>query len=183
MNEEERQEAIDPEVIPGNRDETSVTVAGTMLSQIRSVAEHAMRRVSGAAEWLDRHEGRVTSETADEAKRVRTSVNYAEKDAADKRKEIQNGVAALLAEAIKPLVDAEKKAKALSARFKAAIDAINAVPRMFAPHYVEIVCDQDQWAKLTKVIGKGVNDGGSFSELDPKWVRIPKELRGGNVPV
>lgn len=181
MNENENPEVIDPEVMPGDQSETRVTIAGSLTAQIADVARYAMKRIEGAEAWLAQNG--VTAANADEAKKLRTSVNYAEKDAADKRKEIQKAVASLLADAIQPLVDAEKKAKCLSSMLKAAIDALNVMPRMFAPHYVEIVCDQDQWAKLTKAIGKEVHDGGSFSELDPKWVRIPKELRGGNVPV
>jgi len=176
------EEIINPEVMPDeDATETRVSIAGALTEQIADVAQYAMKRIAGAENWLAHNA--VTAVNADEAKKIRTSVNYAEKDAADKRKEIQKAVAALLADAIQPLVDAEKKAKGLSAQFKASIDALHQVPRCFAPHYVEIVCDQDQWAKLTKAIGKEVADGGSFSELDPKWVRIPKELRGGNVPV
>ena len=176
------EEVINPEVMPDNGPaETRVIIAGNLTAQIADVAQYAMRRIEGAENWLTHNAGTDANEA--EAKKIRTSVNYAEKDAADKRKEIQKAVASLLADAIQPLVDAEKKAKCLSAQFKAALDALHATPRLFAPHYVEIVCDQDQWASLIKAIGKAVNDGGSFSELDPKWVKIPKELRGGNVPV
>lgn len=177
----ENPEIIDPEVMPGDKSETRVTIAGSLTAQIAYVARYAMKRIEGAEAWLAQNS--VNAANADEAKKLRTSVNYAEKDAADKRKEIQKAVASLLADAIQPLVDVEKRAKGLSAQFKAAIDALHATPRLFAPHYIEVVCDQDQWAALTKAIGKEVNDGGSFSELDPKWVRIPRELRGGNVPV
>ena len=176
------EEVINPEVMPNDGPvETRVSVAVNVMTQIVEVARYALKRIRGAEDWLAQNA--VTNANEAEAKKLRTSVNYAEKDAADKRKEIQKAVAALLAGAIQPLVDAEKKAKGLSAQFKAALDALHATPRLFAPHYVEICCDQDQWAKLTKAIGKEVNDGGSFSELDPKWVRIPKELRGGNVPL
>ena len=171
---------IDPEVMP-DENETSVAVANRLTALIAETAAYSMKRVTGAEMWLAQNG--VTQANAAEAKKLRTSVNYAEKDAADRRKAIQKAVAAALAKTIQPLVDAEKRAKGVSAQFKAALDALAAAPRLFAPHYVEIVCDQDQWSAVAKAIGKAVNDGGSFSELDPKWVRIPKELKGGNVPL
>ena len=171
---------IEPEVMP-DENETSVAVANRLTALIAETASYAMKRVTGAEMWLAQNQ--VTAANVAEAKKLRTSVNYAEKDASDRRKTIQKAVAAALADTIQPLVDAEKRAKGVSAQFKAAIDALDSTPRLFAPHYVEIVCDQDQWVAVTKAIGKAVNDGGSFSELDPKWVKIPKDLKGGNVPL
>jgi len=177
------EEIIDPEVMPDEATDTRVTVAGNLAAMIASVAEYAEKRVDGATEWLEAHGGAVTPETLAEAKKLRTSVNYAEKDAADKRKEIQRAVADALAETIQPLIDAEKHAKSLSSQFKAAIDALDVTPRLVAPHYVEIVCDQFQWAKITKALNKELAVGGSFCELDPAWVKIPKNLKRGEVPV
>lgn len=177
------EEAINPEVIPPEQTETRVAVAGNLASMIASVAQYAEKRLAGASEWLETHGGTVTAETLAEAKKIRTSVNYAERDAADKRKEIQRAVADALAETIQPLVDAEKHAKGLSSQFKAAIDALDTTPRLVAPHYVEIVCDQYQWAKITKALAKETATAGSFCELDPKWVKIPKDLKRGEVPV
>lgn len=177
------EEVINPEVLPDEQTELGVSVAGTLVSMINSVAEYAEKRINGAIEWLEAHGGTVTPETLAEAKKLRTSINYAEKDAADKRKEIQKAVASLLADAIQPLVDAEKHAKSLSSQFKAAIDALDTTPRLVAPHYVEIVCDQYQWAKITKALAKELASAGSFCELDPAWVKIPKDLKRGEVPV
>lgn len=176
-------EVINPEVLPPEQTETRVAVAGNIAAMIAGVAEYAEKRVHGAAKWLEAHGGTVTAETLAEAKKLRTSINYAEKDAADKRKEIQRAVADALAETIQPLVDAEKHANGLSSQFKAAIDALDTTPRLVAPHYVEIVCDQYQWAKITKALGKELASAGSFCELDPAWVKIPKDLKRGEVPV
>ena len=176
-------EVITPEVIPPEQAETRVAVAGNLTAMVASVAQYAEKRIKGASEWLETHGGTVTAETLDEAKKLRTSINYADKDAADKRKEIQRAVADALADTIKPLVDAEKHAKGLSSQFKAAIDALDTTPRLVAPHYVEIVCDQYQWAKITKALAKALASAGSFCELDPAWVKIPKDLKRGEVPV
>ena len=176
-------EVINPEVLPPEQTETRVAVAGNLAAMIAGVAEYAEKRVHGAAEWLEAHGGTVTAETLAEAKKIRTSVNYAEKDAGDKRKEIQRAVADALAETIKPLIDAEKHAKGVSSQFKAAIDALDVTPRLVAPHYVEIVCDQFQWSHITNALGKELASAGSFCELDPAWVKIPKDLKRGEVPV
>ena len=177
------EKVIDPEVVPKEQPETRVVVASNLASVVASVAQYAERRIASAIEWLEAHAGAVTAETLDAAKKLRTSVNYAEKDAADKRKEIQRAVADALAETIQPLVDAEKHAKSLSSQFKAAIDALDITPRLVAPHYVEIVCDQFQWSRITKALAKETAVAGSFCELDPKWVKIPKDLKRGEVPV
>lgn len=176
-------EIIEPEVMPEEQTETRVAVAGNLASMIASVAEYAEKRVRGATEWLEANAGNVTAANVAEAKKLRTSVNYAEKDAADKRKEIQRAVADALAETIQPLVDAEKHAKGVSSQLKAAIDALDTTPRLVAPHYVEIVCDQFQWSKITKALAKETASAGSFCELDPAWVKIPKNLKRGEVPV
>ena len=177
------EEVINPEVLPDEQTETRVAVAGNLASMVASVAQYAEKRIAGATEWLEAHGGAVTPETLAEAKKLRTSINYAEKDAADKRKEIQRAVADALAETIQPLVDAEKHAKSLSSQFKAAIDALDVTPKLVAPHYIEVVCDQFQWAKITKALNKELTTAGSFCELDPAWVKIPKNLKRGEVPV
>ena len=176
-------EIIEPEVMPEEQTETRVAVAGNLASMIASVAEYAEKRTRGATEWLEAHAGSVTAANVAEAKKLRTSVNYAEKDAGEKRKEIQRAVAEALAATIQPLVDAEKHAKEVSALFKAAIDKLDTTPRLVAPHYVEIVCDQFQWSKITKALAKETAAAGSFCELDPAWVKIPKNLKRGEVPV
>ena len=100
------EEAINPEVIPPEQTETRVAVAGNLASMIASVAQYAEKRLAGASEWLETHGGTVTAETLAEAKKIRTSVNYAERDAADKRKEIQRAVAdALAGNEMQPPVD------------------------------------------------------------------------------
>ena len=36
---------------------------------------------------------------------------------------------------------------------------------------------------FTKALGKELASAGSFCELDPAWVKIPKDLKRGEVPV